>query len=70
MWERLDRGFVNTNWINNHSSAAFHNFLIIESDHGLITISTSSSFPKIRQPNQFEMMWTLDKGCGKIIKVI
>ena len=49
VWERLDRGFVNSNWFQNHDNAQLINLSITFSDQGAIWITYPECDEVIRQ---------------------
>lgn len=55
VWERLDRIFANSQWINNHEMAYLLNLPVLESDHGPIMLSTSKNFTKLKGPTGLKL---------------
>ena len=66
--ERLDRGFANNNWFQNHDNVQLINLPTIHSNHGDMVLFTQKEKPFYRRPYCFEAMWTTHPGCEKVIR--
>lgn len=62
VWKRLDRCFVNANWLNHFNEASLINYPIMESDHGMMVLNTSKLRNFSTRPYRFEAMWLLNEG--------
>lgn len=71
IWERLDRGFCNPEWLNNWPASHVNTLALATSDHSPITISICcnlNSLTRKKRNFKFENLWLLNKGCHKIIQ--
>ncbi|OMO62548.1 Endonuclease/exonuclease/phosphatase [Corchorus olitorius] len=66
-WERLDRAFANTSWIQTFSEATLENLPIIVSDHSPLVLNLERNSTFRNRPYRFELMWTLHPGCKETI---
>ncbi|OMO61581.1 Endonuclease/exonuclease/phosphatase [Corchorus capsularis] len=66
-WERLDRAFANTNWIQTFNEAILENLPITISDHSPMVLNLEKSPTFRHRAYRFEIMWTLHPGCKDTI---
>ena len=71
MWERLDRGLANYEWLTRFSGAQVHHLHLDPSDHHpfLITL-TGLKVARKKKNFRFEEMWLSDKGCFDTVEVV
>ncbi|OMO86752.1 Endonuclease/exonuclease/phosphatase [Corchorus olitorius] len=67
-WERLDRAFANANWFQKFGNAVLTNLPITASDHSPLLLQFDKQDGFRRRPYRFEMMWSTNEQCEKVIK--
>uniref|UniRef100_A0A7N2LBZ8 Endonuclease/exonuclease/phosphatase domain-containing protein n=1 Tax=Quercus lobata TaxID=97700 RepID=A0A7N2LBZ8_QUELO len=70
IWERLDRGMANYDWMSKFLVATVRHLHYYSSDHQpicLILNPNNEAQRWIRKPFWFEKMWLADKGCGNMV---
>lgn len=70
IWERLDRGLANYDWMATFPAATVRHLHCYSSDHRPICLYLNPNNEAqhwIRKPFQFEEMWLANKGCGNTV---
>lgn len=70
IWERLDRGVANYDWMAKFPTATIRHLHCISSDHRplLLLLNPSGELARWkRKPFCYEEMWLADQGCGDIV---
>ena len=70
IWERLDRGMANYDWIAKFPAATLRHLHCFSSDHRPIKVvfdPNSESQRWFRRPFRFEEMWLADSGCSDTV---
>ena len=70
IWERLDRGVANYDWLAKFPVAQVHHLHCFFSDHRpikLVLDPNSESQRWFRRPFRFEEMWLADRGCSDTV---
>ncbi|KAK7824472.1 hypothetical protein CFP56_034315 [Quercus suber] len=70
VWERLDRGVANYDWLNQFLAGRVKHFQCFTSDHRSILLALNpngESHKWNRKPFRFEAMWTSDSGCSNTV---
>ena len=66
IWERLDRGVANVDWLEKFPTGRIRNLSCFTSDHYPILLTLDAGGEKLRwkrKPFRFEAMWLTDSGC-------
>ena len=70
IWERLDRGVANYDWVSSFPTARIQHLHYYTSDHRPILLSLNGNGEKQRwrrKPFRFESMWVANPGCKAVI---
>ena len=70
IWERLDRGVANYDWVSRFPAARIQHFHCYTLDHRPILLSLNGNGEKQRwrrKPFRFESMWVANPGCKVVI---
>ena len=65
--ERLDRGLANQGWMFLFPNSLISHFLVANSDHCPILLSTSGSYQNLHKPFRFEAFWTRDQASHSVV---
>ena len=71
VWERLDRGVANYDWMAKFPAATVSHLHCIASDHRPIPLLFDLNGESVRwkcKPFRFEEMWLADRGCSDAVK--
>lgn len=70
VWERLDRGLANYEWLARFARALVHHLHSDSSDHRpILIVPTRLEMDRKKKIFRFEM-WLSDKGCAKMVEVV
>jgi len=67
LWERLDRGLSNKDWVLLFPNAQISHLPASSSDHNPILLSTSGNTPHLPKPFKYEEFWTRDLSSHTVI---
>ena len=71
VWERLDRGMANSEWMLRFAGTVVHHLSSFSSDHCPIWIVPRTLiYPSASKPFRFEEMWLTEKGCTDTIQAV
>ena len=71
MWERLDRGLANYEWLARFARARVHHLHSDSSDHRpILIIPTGLDVVRKKKIFGFEEMWLSNKGCFDIVEAV
>ena len=71
LWERLDRGLANNEWLLRYGGTMVHHLTWSTSDHCLLFIEPEVVVPtNLEKPFRFEEMWLADKGCSDTVRQV
>jgi len=71
IWETLDRGFANNEWLLNFAGTKVHHLSSDTSDHRpLWIVPEGLEFHPTAKPFRFEEMWLSDSGCAEIVEAV
>ena len=71
IWERLDRGLANNEWLMKFPGTKVHILSSDTSDHSLLwVVPDGLEQPCMVKPFRFEEMWLADPGCANIIEAV
>ena len=71
MWERLDQGLANREWMLKFSGTVVHHLHSFTSDHCPVWIVPRDLiFFAATKPFRFEEMWLTEKGCSDTIQAV
>ena len=71
VWERLDWGVVNYDWMAKFPAASIRHLHYIASDHRTILLRfdpNSESVRWKRKPFRFDEIWLANRGCSDVVK--
>ena len=66
--ERLDRAFVNLDWLHTHEHSSLEAWPISISNHAPLILDTHKRQTFHKRPQRFEAMWLLHLSCKKLIE--
>lgn len=66
--ERLDRAFVNLDWLHVYEYSSLEAWPISISDHAPLILDTHKKQSFRKRPQRFEAMWLLHPSCKKLIE--
>ena len=66
--ERLDRVFVNLDWLHTYKHSSLKAWPISISDHAPLILETHKKQIFQKRPQRFEAMWLLNPSCKKLIE--
>jgi hypothetical protein len=58
VWERLDRGLANQEWVKLFPNSLINHLPTTKSNHCPILLSTTGTYRNIPKPFRFEAFWT------------
>lgn len=71
IWERLDRGLTNNDWLMKFPGTKVHIFSLDTSDHSPIwVVPDGLEQPCMAKPFRFEKMWLVEPGCANVIEAV
>ena len=71
LWERLDRGLANNEWLLRYEGTTVHHLTCSTSDHCPLFIEPEVVVPtNLEKPFRFEKMWLADKGCSDTVRQV
>ena len=71
VWERLDRGLANYEWLARFAGARVHHLHLDSSDHRpILIIPTGLDMVRKKKIFGFEEIWLSNKGCFDIVEAV
>ena len=71
VWERLDRGLANYEWLTRFAGARVHHLHSNSSDHRpILIVPAGLEVDRKKKLFRFEEMWLSDKGCAETVESV
>ena len=71
MWERLNRGLANYEWLERFAGTRVHHLHLDSSDHHpILIVPIGLEVDRKKKIFRFEEMWLFDKGCAEMVEAV